>query len=43
MTKTRLNAFEKYYPDESNKLVIIDEPVYKNIKDIFSGCIREWE
>lgn len=40
---TRLKKFEKYYPDESRKLVIIGEQEYRKMESIYSPQIPLWE
>lgn len=42
-SKTKLNRFKKYYPDEYKKLVLIQEKEYKEIKRKISHFIENWE
>ena len=42
-SKTKLNRFKKYYPDEYKKLVIVQEREYNEIKRKISPLIQYWE
>jgi len=42
-SKQRLKLFEKYYPKEYLKLILIDEYLYKKIEKEYSGNIDLWE
>jgi hypothetical protein len=41
-SKTKLNRFKKYYPEEFEKLIIITEQEYKEIAK-YKGLIPYWE
>ena len=41
-SKTKLNRFKKYYPEEYAKLIIITEQEYKDIAK-YKGLIPNWE
>lgn len=42
-SKTRLQKFEKEYPSEFSKLLLIDEDAYKYLVSLFSDLINELE
>ena len=42
-SKTKLNRFKKYYPEEYKKLEIIDSKKYEEIKKKVAPFIKEWE
>ena len=42
-SKTKLKRFEKYYPEEYKKLILITEKEYKEIKNKVSSFIKNWE
>lgn len=42
-SKTKLKRFEKQYPEEYKKLVLITEKEYKEIKKKISPFIKKWE
>lgn len=42
-SKIRLQKFEKEYPSEFSKLLLIDEDIYKNLVSLFSDLISELE
>lgn len=41
-SKTKLNRFQKYYPEEFKKLILIDEEIYKEIAK-HKKIIPNWE
>ena len=43
MEKVRLQKFQSEYPEESAKLVLIDESAYRQIVKDFASYINEWE
>lgn len=42
-SRTKLNRFKKYYPEEYKKLTIIDGPKYKEIEKLYNRIIEHWE
>lgn len=42
-SKKRLELFNKYYPQESSKLVLIDEKEYRLLEKEYSKLINNWE
>lgn len=43
ISKVRLQKFQSEYPEESAKLVLIDESAYREIVKDFASYINEWE